>query len=287
MIIGFGSRRYYITCSHSTLVSYLNEGQIRPSAKSPVTLYSSEAAAFADINTAMDLSVDQETMFELDLPGMYEVDALQINKGKADIFGHHAHIDSITIGDMPAKRNSFPIEFIGNVYVYANPTYESSADDIVDAGMPLGIRPYVYSDINRFLMHDPIEAVGIGKLEGTNKDSDSVVQNNQIYRLKVWLSLALRVINGLPLLEANTREEKALLGDLLRTRGNFENLDTLRIQITDCIHFLEEHPGQYMEQQKHAGMLLQLIALNGINVNTLASELYARMRSLLETEKWL
>lgn len=286
MIVGLNRGRYYVTCSHGDLAAYLNARKLVPTPDKPITLYTSEAAAFAKVNTSMDLDVDMETMFELDLPDMLDCKASSINGGDADIYGVRASIESISIFGLVSK-SCIPVEYIGNVYVYANPTYESSADDIVDAGMPLGIRPYVYSDINRYIMHDPVEAVGIGKLEGTNKDSDSVAQNNQIYRLKVWLSLALRIINKLPILEANTREEKALLGDILRTRGNTENLDTLRVQITDCIHFLDEHPGQYPTEEKYAKQLLQLIALNGINVNTLALEIYARLRSLMETEKWL
>jgi hypothetical protein len=286
MIVGLNKGRYYVVCSHDDLAAHLNARKLVPTPEKPITLYTSEVAAFADVNTTMDLSVNMETMFELDLPDMLDCRVSSINGGDADIYGVQARIESITICGLVSKP-CIPIDFVGNVYVYANPTYESSADNIVDAGMPIGIRPYVYSDINRYIMHDPVEAVGIGKLEGTNKDSDSVAQNNQLYRLKVWLSLAMRIINKLPILEANTREEKALLGDILRTRGNTENLDTLRIQITDCIHFLEEHPGRYPTEEKYAKQLLQLIALNGINVNTLALEIYARLRSLMETEKWL
>lgn len=286
MIVGLNGGRYYVVCSHIDLAAYLTARKLVPTQDKPITLYTSEAAAFANVNTSMDLNVDMETMFELDIPDMLDCKAASINGGDADIYGIQASIDSISIYGLVSKT-CIPIEYIGNVYVYANPTYESSTDDIIDAGLPLGIRPYVYSDINRYVMHDPVEAIGIGKLEGTNKDSDSVVQNNQVYRLKVWLSLALRIINKLPILEANTREEKALLGDILRTRGSTENLDVLRLQITDCIHFLDEHPGQYPTEEKYAKQLLQLIALNGINVNTLVIEIYARLRSLMETEKWL
>lgn len=176
---------------------------------------------------------------------------------------------------------SIGIDCVAKVHVLLTGRNLEDAKDLQDVCFKRHIPMYFFDTFPNYVSGNVALCMKDGLVEATAQWPDNAFSSGDVDRLPGWASLAIKMQNGLPILEGCTMHEKALLADILKTKGVVNELQGLGWNITESIRHIDEAEvvsDRYRLSVEAAKVLLELVAIGPLSINALPQDIYALLK---------
>ena len=263
---------------HAACVA-LSQGHIT-SSDSGIRLYSTPRTALSSLTNVLDPIGNLQVLFHFESSSASAVQAhsLTLLEGTGEFV-------SVVIEnfDVPCRDNRIALSHI-DCYMdrgYNLGTIKALSDFCGQKDIPL----FVYENLQHFIAGRTELSMPEGRLEAVQVNDASMFVSGDVARLVGWSFLAHRLFSRMRLMGDNTLIERAVLAELLRTRGVGSELDGLGQGISDSMKHADENPSvldPIVQEARSASIaMMRLLSDSQSSAMRLPHDLYAALKQEL------
>lgn len=266
---------------HAACVA-LSRGYL-PCSDEGTCLYATPRSALSSISNVIDLIGNRQVLFHFESVSSTPVQAsrLALTEGTnefSSVIVESLEIPCISRGDIR----------LSHIDCYMDRGYNLNAiKSLCDFCGQKDIPLFIYENLQYFIAGRTELAMPEGRIEAIQVNDASMFVSGDVARLVGWSFLAHRLFSRMRLMGDNTMVERAVLAELLRTRGVGSELDGLGQTISDSMRHADENPyvqDPVTQDARVASVaMMRLLSASQSSAMRLPHDLYAALKQELGT----